>query len=618
MDCCAPERLDDNFAADRNIVLVGNPNVGKSIFFNYLTGLYVSVSNYPGTTLDISSGKFENDAVFDTPGVYGVGSLNDEERVARDFILSADIVVNVIDASHLERDLFLTQQLIDLGKPVLVALNMMDEVKRNNIEIDINKLEDQLGVPVIPTVASKGEGLSEIKASLGLATNGNSIFSKYPDLKEKLFIVTEKTRNRADALLLLEEDENEIAEYGNIAVGAREEIYIKRRQRVDEIVNETVHYNQSKSLFKNKLSSWMVKPITGIPLLGLLLYIIYKFIGVFVAQTVVYWTEEWFFLDRYEPIIRALISNSVGLNNFFGEILGGEFGILTMAVTYTFGLLLPLVAGFYLLLAILEDSGYLPRIAVLVDRFLQKLGLNGRAIIPMLLGFGCVTMATITTRLLGTKRERIIAIFLLGLAIPCSAQLGVIAGLIVPLGYKYILIYVLTIFIVYVAAGTFLNKVLPGESSDLLLDLPPLRLPDPRNVLKKTYQQSVAFIKEAGPIFVLGAILITLMKQTGLLTMISEFARPLTTGWLGLPAEAATAFVMGIIRRDFGAAGLSTMVLTAGQTTIALITLTLFVPCIAAMMIMVKERNLKESIMIWFGSWGAAFLTGGIVNIFLN
>jgi ferrous iron transport protein B len=616
---CSRIDLDKELQADKKIVLAGNPNVGKSIFFNYLTGIYVSVSNYPGTTLDISSGKMGDAAVFDTPGVYGVGSINDEERVARDFIMSADIIINVVDASHLERDLFLTQQLIDLDKNIIVALNMMDEVEKNNISIDLIALEKELGVPVIPTTAAKNRGLDHLKNSIEKAVTGNNIFTFNSELEKEFKRIKSESKNAADALMLLEEDENIRCKYKDIneIPDLREEIYTARRQRVDQITDKVLSYDENSSQLARKIGSYMLKPVTAIPMLLVLLYIIYQFIGVFVAQTVVEFTEGYLFAGLYEPMIREIIANSIGLENFFGEILAGEYGILTMAVTYIFGLLLPLVAGFYFLLSILEDSGYLPRIAVLMDRLLQKIGLNGRAIIPMLLGFGCVTMATITTRLLGTKRERIIAIFLLGLAIPCSAQLGVIAGLISQLEVFYILVYVFTIFAVYVLAGTFLNKVLPGESSDLLIDLPPIRLPDIKNVFNKTYQQTVAFVKEAGPIFVIGAALITVMQKTGLLALITKAAEPVTVNWLGLPAETATAFVMGIIRRDFGAAGLTAISLTSAEVTISLITLTLFVPCIAAMMIMVKERNFKEAVYIWFGSWITAFVTGGIVNLLI-
>lgn len=603
--------------SSKKLVLAGNPNVGKSIFFNYLTGIYVAVSNYPGTTLDITKGRYQDFTVLDTPGVYGVSSFNDEEIVARDVIMAADIVVNVVDAVHLERDLFLTQQIIDMGIPVIIALNMMDEAEKNGLSINIDRLSSELGVPVIPTTAVSGRGLSELKASLNRARVGESIFEKHNGLTEKLAKMNEETASTRDALLILEGDPHLADRYRLKPMNFREEIYRIRRKRVDQIIDNVVSdLNDGKGV-KATLSRMMVNPVTGVPLLLITLYILYQLIGVFIAQTVVSLTEEAFFLEIYEPFIRNLVSRVIPAASFTSKLLIGEFGILTMAVTYVFGLLLPLVIGFYFFLSILEDSGYMPRIAALVDRTLTSLGLNGRAIIPMLLGFGCVTMATITTRLLGSKRERIIAIFLLGLAIPCSAQLGVIVGLISPLGLKYFMIYVFVLVLVYVLSGTFLNKVLPGKSTDLLIDLPPLRIPRFGNVLNKTRIKSFAFIKEAGPIFVLGAVIITVLQETGILIYIQELVAPITIGWLRLPPEVATAFVMGIIRRDFGAAGLNSLAMTPSQTTVALITITLFVPCIAAMMIMVKERNWKEATAIWFGSWFTAFIVGGLVALFI-
>jgi len=615
LQCCRKLEQIDIDPDKEKIVLVGNPNVGKSIFFNYLTETYVSVSNYPGTTLDISTGNFEDYIVLDTPGVYGVSSFNDEEKVARDIILSGDIILNIVDAVHLERDLFLTQQLIDMGKKVIVALNMMDEAEHRGLNIDIKKLEERLGVKVIPTVAIKKKGLDKLAFNIDKAQQGNISLDK--EIKNKLDKLSDEINNRADSLLILEGDNNVAAFYNKKAFDLREEIYQQRRNRVNHIIEEIVSKVEKNNSIADKIGSMLLRPITGIPILLVILYALYQFIGVFVAQTLVGLTEEMIMIDIYQPFIINLVSRVVTPGSLIGKILIGEFGVLTMTVTYILGLLLPLVAGFYFFLSILEDSGYMPRIAALVDRGLNYLGLNGRAIIPMLLGFGCVTMATVTTRLLGSKREKIIAIFLLGLAIPCSAQLGVIAGLIAPLGLDFFVIYVVTIFTVYAVTGTFLNKVLPGESTDLLIDLPPIRMPKFKNVLQKTYLKSKYFIFEAGPIFAIGAVAITLMKEFRILEWIKNAVAPLVVGWLKLPTDATEAFIMGIIRRDFGAAGLSSMALTNDQTLVALIVLTLFVPCLAAMLVMIKEQGIKQAAMVWLGSWIAAFAVGGIVALFI-
>jgi ferrous iron transport protein B len=594
----------------KKLVLVGNPNVGKSVFFNSLTGLYVDVSNFPGTTVDISMGKYKEYTVIDTPGVYGVSSFNDEERVARDVIISADIVLNIVDAVHLERDLFLTQQLIDMGKNIVVALNMMDEAKANGINIDVQRLSDLLGVPVIPTVALKNQGLEEVKKQISFARQGKKI----KDIDSLLLQYKDKVKMEAETLLILEDDPNVLSRNSLPETGMREFIYKKRREKVDDIISQVVRDTTKGASFKTMLGRYMLRPLTGIPMLLITLWVMFEFIGVFVAQTVVGITEETIMLGMYQPFIASLIDKIVPEQSFLGQILIGEFGLLTMTPVYVLGLLLPLVVGFYFLLSILEDSGYLPRIAALVDRVLTGVGLNGRAIIPIILGFGCITMATITTRLLGTRRERIIATVLLGLTVPCSAQLGVIAGLIAPLGMKYLLIYIVTILGVFALSGAVLNKVLPGESSDLLIDLPPLRIPSVRNVLKKTYTKSKMFIFEATPLFALGALLISIMQVTGFLEWLQEVISPLTVGWLKLPKEAATAFIMGIVRRDFGAAGLSNLPMTPAQVLVSLVTITLFVPCIASIMVIFKERTKTEAAFIWVGSLIVAFAVGGVLG----
>ncbi|SKC39141.1 ferrous iron transport protein B [Maledivibacter halophilus] len=614
MSCHNPAAKIDIPKEAKKIVLAGNPNVGKSVFFNYLTGLYVDVSNFPGTTIDISSGKLNKDVVMDTPGVYGVSSFNDEEKVARDIILYADIILNVVDAVHLERDLFLTQQIIDMGKPVVVALNMMDDVQRNGLKIDIELLSKKLGVEIIPTTAIKNEGLDKIKDALYRAKPGNRI----EEVKEIIDKIINKVDTESEALLLAEEDEN-IIDRHNIKDfnGQREYIYKLRRYRVDEIVDSTVFEVNQNASFKTKLSRMMLKPLTGIPILFVTLYIMYQAIGVFMAQTVVGITEEVIMGKYYYNFIMNILGSLLKDSSLIGQLLIGEFGLITMVPIYILGLLLPLVVGFYFFLSILEDSGYLPRIAALVDRALTSLGLNGRAIIPMILGFGCVTMATITTRLLGSKREKFIATMLLGLAIPCSAQLGVIMGLIAPLGLKALIIYCLTIFIVFVLTGTLLNKLMPGESSDLLIDIPPLRLPRLSNVLKKTYVKSIMFLKEATPLFIIGGLLITVLQYTGLLDSIASGLSPFTVGFLKLPPEVSQAFIMGIVRRDFGAAGLNDLasqgLLSGPQLITSLVAITLFVPCIAAIMVIFKERSWQESVLIYVGSFIISFLTAGIL-----
>lgn len=397
----------------------------------------------------------------------------------------------------------------------------------------------------------------------------------------------------------------------------REEIYYARRHRVNDIVNHVVSQTEEGASFGTKLGRYMLRPWTGIPIFAAVLYAMYYLIGVVVAQDIVGFTEETVMQGLYEPAVRGLIGQYISEESVLGTILIGEFGLLTMTVTYILGLFLPLVVGFYLALSIMEDSGYLPRLATLVDRIMTSIGLNGRAIIPLILGFGCVTMATITTRILGTKRERTIATAVLGLAVPCSARLGVIAGMLAGIGTTYIAIYLVVILLVLGVTGKLLHKVLPGESSDLLIDLPPIRLPRGENVLKKTITKSYAFLLEATPLFMLGALIISILQISGLLDGIQATLAPVTEGMLKLPKETATAFIMGLIRRDFGAAGLTDMDLTPAQTLVSLVTITLFVPCVASVIVMFKERGNKEGALIWVSSWVFAFVIGAIVGAFV-
>lgn len=605
--CCAAAVCDTQ--GKRNIVLVGNPNVGKSIFFSSWSGVYADVSNFPGTTVEISSGRIGEDVLLDTPGVYGVSSFNDEERVARDVILDADLVVNVVDATHLERDLFLTLQLADMGIPMVVALNFCDEAEDLGIRIDTRKLEGQLGVPVIPTAAVKNRGLKEVFAALPLARPGLA----HPEIDQAVTRLLDRIDTRPEALMVLEGDEVVARRHGVTPEKDRERIYMLRRQRANDMVAAAVIRPEKSARLRDFLGRLCLHPASGLLILLGVLWGCYELIGVWVAGDIVGITEETIMQGYWEPWIRGLVNPVIPQSSVLGQVLIGEFGVLTMTVTYLLGLLLPLVIGFYVALSILEDSGYLPRLATFVDRMMTAIGLNGRAIIPVILGFGCVQLGTITTRILGSKRERSIATAILNFVVPCSAQLGVIAGMLAAVGFALSMTYAAVIFLCLAILGTVLNKVIPGQSSALLIDLPPMRLPRPANVLRKTMIRSFFFMKEAYIWFIAGSLGVSLLQVTGGLKAWQNLVAPLTEGWLHLPREAATAFVMGMVRRDFGAAGLTDLSLSSWQVVVSLVVITLFVPCIASLMILFKERGFKEGVAVWLGAWVLAFGVGGIL-----
>jgi ferrous iron transport protein B len=284
-----------------------------------------------------------------------------------------------------------------------------------------------------------------------------------------------------------------------------------------------------------------------------------------------------------------------------------------MAPATLLGVILPLVIGFYLLMSLLEDTGYLPRIAALTDRSLSSMGLNGRAVIPLILGLGCVTMATLSTRILGSRRERFIATALMAIAVPCSAQLGIVAALMATTPPIYTAAYFGILLLVFVGLGTALNRLVPGQSTDLLIDLPSLRLPRLDNVVRKTGAKVWSFMTEVTTFFVLGSLFLGVLQVTGGLVAIEHAAQPLVVGWLGLPPQASTAFVMGMIRRDFGAAGFFTMQLSSAQMLVAMVTITLFVPCVASMMVVLRERGWAYMVGLLAGSLTLAFLLGGTI-----
>ncbi|MFC2135516.1 ferrous iron transport protein B [Bacteroidota bacterium] len=654
---------DDDFTIPKNktIVLAGNPNVGKSLFFNHLSGIYVDVSNFPGTTVTTTKAKYKNHYVYDTPGVYGLSSFTDEEKVARDILLKGDVVLNIVNALHLERDLFFTQQLIDMGLKISVLLNFSDELKKRKIKIDVERLSSLLGVEVYETSAIKKIGFDKIDDAVLKARRGNKNIS----ISGSGFIGIPANIPEAEKILINEGD-NDLAGKFNIepvSYETKENIFIERRNLVNEIVREVESEDSKKGEFFNVLGRLSLNPLTGIPILAAVLILVYLFIGDIVSQRVVDFTENTLGHEIFEYNVKSFISkytpaeinvevydqyeNLILMKNFsfpeggvaspdifedykifsaqensvsdfkfsnpIAQLLFGEFGVITMTITYLLFLLLPLVAGFYFVMAILEDSGYLPRLAAMLDKFLTRFGLNGKAVIPIMLGFGCITMANITTRILGTSREKSIVTAILQFVIPCSAQLAVITVLLSSAGPVPLLIYIVTITTVLITLSTVLNRALPGESSPLLLSLPVMQIPRLSNVFKKTIFRSYGFMKEAGVWFFIGALGIGLMQITGLLEIWQQILAPLTTNWLKLPAETSTAFVMGIVRRDFGAAGLFEMNLTGMQITVAIITITLFVPCIASFVVMLKERGWKEGLSIWFGTWFAAFFVGGIV-----
>ncbi len=591
----------------QRIALVGNPNTGKSALFSALTGIYANISNFPGTTTDVQCGYWQNNLLVDGPGVYGISSFSPEEKLVTDLVFAADMVINVVDATHLNRDLFLTLHLLDSGMPLIVALNMMDEAQKNGVQVDLGQLEHCLGVPVVPMMAIEGKGLEPLGQRLREAHPGN--------LPKEMAEVEKVARlygiPQGKALLLLEGDLPVAEELGVMPGMKREALYQLRRERVNAIV--TAVAKAGKGNDSSLLTRLTINPFTGIPLLLLVLAGIYLVVGVFLAQTVVGFTQETVMEGYYEPWIRSFVAKAVDIESPFGIVLVGQFGLATMSITYLLGLLVPLALGFFLVMSFLEDSGYLPRIALLVDKILSPMGLNGLAVIPLILGFGCVTMASISTRMLQSDKARLITIFLLVLVVPCSAQLAFVTAILGRLGFAYLMLFVVLLLSILVGTGTLLGRFLPGEGQPLLVDLPPLRMPKLSNVARKAWMRAWDFVKDAFPIFLGGALLLSIFQIFGVLKRLERVLEPLTVGWLGLPGESAAVLIMGLIRRDFGTAGLMNLTLQPEQQFVGLVTLTLFVPCLATVAVLFKERGSRGAIMIWSLVIALALCIGGIL-----
>jgi ferrous iron transport protein B len=639
----------EKIAGLTRLLLVGAPNVGKSALFGRLTGIYAVVSNYPGTSVEITRGRFASGGrdveVMDTPGMYTFLSVSEEERVARRAAVAEQrqTIVHVVEASHLERSLPLTLQLLSLGHPVVVACNLLDEAKRERRAPQLAVLAERLGVPVIGTVATTGEGVDALLAAALAAevpVDGWSLPEPFSSLVARLVSAAGAEPEggfRLAAELALsgdESSEDEVraacacwsavaaerderwasAEGFAVAVAtARRRMALALLDGVVPDAGEAMH-GRSRMLDRLALSPW-----TGIPIVALVLYFgFYKFVGGFGAQTAVDWLDHVVFTRWVAPLAAA--ATAVIPWHPVRELVNGPYGLVNLGLRYAFAIVLPIVTAFFLVFALLEDSGYLPRLALLLDRALKKVGLSGRAVIPLVLGFGCATMATLVTRTLETRRERVIATLLLALAIPCSAQLGVVLG-ILSAWPGAVLVWGLVLVVVFLAVGRLAALFLPGEPPSFYLELPRLRAPRPGNVLRKTGARVRWYFAEILPLFLVASVLLWAGDLTGLLQRATGALVPLVR-LIGLPAQAAPAFLYGFFRRDFGAAGLYDLahrgLLTPAALTTAAVTITLFVPCIAQFLVMRKERGLKVALGVLVVATTIAFTVGGLVGWLLR
>jgi len=566
------------------ILLMGNPNVGKSVVFSRLTGIRVMASNYPGTTVSYARGDMklgdEIAEVIDVPGTYTLEPTTEAEEIATQMLSTGDVVINVVNATNLERNLYLTLQLLEGNIPVIVALNIWDDTAHRGIHIDLDKLREFLGVPVIPTVGLTGQGIKELVENIPKAIS--------PDVPAR----------------------------------SRDE----RWATIGGIIDQVQHITHRHHTWLERLGDASVKPLTG-GIIALAVLASAFWVIRLIGESLIGYVLEPLFENLWAPVMLGL-SDLMGGAGFFhdiliGKIVGGEvnfvesFGLLTTGLYVPFAMVLPYIISFYLVLGLLEDVGYLPRLAVLMDTIMHRLGLHGYSIIPTLLGFGCNVPAILATRILESKRERFIAATLISIAIPCAALQAMIFGLVGERGGEYVAIVYGTLFIVWIILGIILNHVVKGFSPELLIEIPPYRLPLWRTVLQKLWMRVYGFLAEAIPI-ILGAVLvINILYVWGIFDAVANFTAPVVTGLLGLPKEAITALVIGFLRKDVALGMLAPLALSNEQLVVGSVVLAMFFPCIATFVILLKELgviNMLKSAGIMITT---ALLVGGILNLAL-
>jgi ferrous iron transport protein B len=634
------------------VLLVGNPNVGKSLLFYHITGKYASVSNYPGTTVAITKGiakigEHHELEVIDTPGFYNMVTITEEERVTKKIILQEkpDVILHIIDAKNIERMLPLTLQLIEANLPVILVLNMYDELKRRGLSIQLSHLEHDLGIPVVSTIATKKIGIDNlISRIISVAEKRyryEPINIEYSEgIGEKIEILLQHIKNeypisrQSIALLLLQNDKDvyeilkekdDVNLLKQIASKLVEpDISIKiaydRHKMAANIIKEHIktHERVKKVTLKSVLDKWTMHPTFGFVAVFIILYFgFYKFVGQFGAGFLVDLIEVKLFEEFINPYVNSFFQRILGGGIFF-DLFAGDYGIITLGLRYAFAIVLPVVSTFFFMFSIIEDSGFLVRISMLLDKMLKKIGLSGRSVIPLILGLGCGTMATVVTRTLETKRERYLVTFLLALTIPCSAQLGVILG-ILGQNFSMLVIWLISIFITFLLSGYVLNRYTKGDKATFFMEISPIRMPVLSNVIMKTVSRLKWYAFEIIPIFIYASILIWAGKVTKIFDfLVSILSYP--ARFAGLPDKMGEIFLYGFFRRDFGAAGLYDIgnILTNRQLVVASVILTLFVPCIAQFAVMMKERGVKTSIFIFLTVIPFAFLFGSLLNLLLT
>ncbi|MFA4988111.1 MAG: ferrous iron transporter B [Candidatus Omnitrophota bacterium] len=573
----------------KKIFLVGNPNVGKSVVFSRLTGVQVISSNYAGTTVEIMRGFLRSGGreieVIDLPGTYSLEPGSKAEEAVISLLNESDrgttAVINIVDSTNLERNLYLTLQLLEESLPVMVCLNMCDEAKHHGVSIEVAKLEELLGVPVVPTCAVTGLG---IKA-------------------------------------LIDKLEN-VKACGRVKSGHQE-----RWQAIGLIVEQVQRLSHRHHNLREILEDASVRPFSGSLIAAGTIFVAFQVVR-FIGEILIGRIADPFFVNFYQPLLDRL-SSFLGQGSFLHHLLIGDFiggqidfeqslGLLTTAPYIEFAMVLPYIISFYLVLGILEDVGILPRLAMLFDNILHHIGLHGFAIIPVLLGLGCNVPGILATRNLESRRERFIAATLISIGVPCVALQAMIFGLLGRFSGFYVSGVYLVLLVIWVVLGVILNHTVKGYSPELLVEIPPYRLPSFSTLWKKLFLRIKGFLFEAAPLVLLGVLIINLLLYFKLFDLVTGIFSPLITGVFGLPKEAAVALVMGLFRKDVAAGMLIPLSLNVKQLFIAAVLLAVSFPCVATFFVFLKELGLKDLLKAFLIMFIVALVTGASLNLLIH
>jgi ferrous iron transport protein B len=568
------------------ILLVGNPNVGKSVLFSRLTGTRIIASNYPGTTVGFTKGYLklggEQAEVIDVPGSYTLEPSSKAEEVAVEMLKEGDVVINVVDATNLERNLNLTLQLLERRAPVIVALNMWDDTRHRGIGIDVARLEELLGVPVVPTAAITGQGIRELVRRLPEA------------------------RVPKNARIYANSDE--------------------RWLRVGDIVSQVQSLSHRHHRWYERLEDASSHPVGGIIIALVVLFATFWFVR-FVGEGMISYIGDPFFEGLWKPVLMKL-SLVLGPESFWhtvliGKLIGGEiiylqsFGLLSTGLYIEFAVVLPYIISFYLALGILEDIGYLPRLAVLMDTLMHRLGMHGYAIIPTILGLGCNVPGIMATRILESRKQRFIAATLISIGVPCAALQAMIIGLLGQQGIGYVAMVYGSLFVSWVIIGLILNRTVKGFNPELLVEIPPYRLPPWRAVGEKLWLRVSGFIREALPIVLGAVVVVNILYTFGVFDAIADVAAPLLTGLWGLPKESVVAILVGFLRKDVAMGMLAALDLTAKQLVISSTVLAMFFPCVATFVILARELGVRDLFKAIGVMLVAVLIMGSLQNLIL-